>query len=414
MNVVQKKLKDLEKLKKDISAKLDKYEFNFDKEKEKIDMLDLNLKRENDNNKSNNILGKNYKEIMNKRLDDIMGKIDDNIINKNYSDLYKFLLSASPYKKIKQEKLKQNKEKEIEENAQIIKESISRNNNNNKNNNQIIQSTNEINKSISEHIEKEELTSQKEKEKENQNELKNDLREIIQDRNNNNNNKKEKNIIVEYDGSGKVDFEELKSKQNSELLQKQQNIYLSNELLTLKNKLNNLRKDNEFLKSVINEKGMVKNTNVLEKFIGKFVERLSLNWDEIVENIIDELLLDETYILNEIDLKKINYEKNKNILIKNLIKAGCGGILPEAEDNPNTNIDLIFDNIDFIKKVLNNVKQNEKDMKIKYNIEKYRHILISYILLRFGDNLINFPFERKRIFYIYFKIIYKTIKLIIN
>ena len=369
MNVVQKKLKDLEKLKKDISAKLDKYEFNFDKEKEKIDMLDLNLKRENDNNKSNNILGKNYKEIMNKRLDDIMGKIDDNIINKNYSDLYKFLLSASPYKKIKQEKLKQNKEKEIEENAQIIKESISRNNNNNKNNNQIIQSTNEINKSISEHIEKEELTSQKEKEKENQNELKNDLREIIQDRNNNNNNKKEKNIIVEYDGSGKVDFEELKSKQNSELLQKQQNIYLSNELLTLKNKLNNLRKDNEFLKSVINEKGMVKNTNVLEKFIGKFVERLSLNWDEIVENIIDELLLDETYILNEIDLKKINYEKNKNILIKNLIKAGFGGILPEAEDNPNTNMDLIIDNIDFIKKVLNNVKQNEKDMKIKYNIK---------------------------------------------
>ena len=370
MNVVQKKLKDLEKLKKDISAKLDKYEFNFDKEKEKIDMLDLNLKRENDNNKSNNILGKNYKEIMNKRLDDIMGKIDDNIItNKNYSDLYKFLLSASPYKKIKQEKLKQNKEKEIEENAPIIKESISRNNNNNKNNNQIIQSTNEINKSISEHIEKEELTSQKEKEKENQNELKNDLREIIQDRNNNNNNKKEKNIIVEYDGSGKVDFEELKSKQNSELLQKQQNIYLSNELLTLKNKLNNLRKDNEFLKSVINEKGMVKNTNVLEKFIGKFVERLSLNWDEIVENIIDELLLDETYILNEIDLKKINYEKNKNILIKNLIKAGFGGILPEAEDNPNTNMDLIFDNIDFIKKVLNNVKQNEKDMKIKYNIK---------------------------------------------
>ena len=379
MNSVQKKLKHLEELKKDISAKLDKYEYNFDKEKEKIDMLDLNIKKENNNNsnKSNNILGKNYKEIMNKRLDDIMGKIDDNIINQNYSDLYKFLLSASPYKKIKQEKNRQSKEKEeikeIEEkeiikeneNEPIIKESISRNNNN-KNNNQIIQSENEINKSISEHIEKEELTSQKEEEK--QSELKNDIREIIQEKKNNNT-KKEKDIIIEYDGSGKVDFEELKSKQNSELLQKQQNIYLSNELLTLKNKLNNLRKDNEFLKSVINEKGMVKNTNVLEKFIGKFVERLSLNWDEIVEMIIDEILLDETYILNEIDLKKINYEKNKKILVKNLIKAGFGGILPEAEENPNTNMDLIFDNIDFIKKVLNNVKQNETDMKIKYNIK---------------------------------------------
>ena len=378
MKSVQKKLNHLEKLKKDISAKLDKYEFNFDKENEKIDLMDLNFKKENNNNnKSNNILGKNYKEIMNKRLDDIMGKIDDNIINKNYSDLYKFLLSACSYKKIKQEKIKQNKEKEIEEkenkiikekeiteaNEPIIKEIISRNNNNK--NNQIIQSDNEINKSISENIEKEELTSQKEQEK--QSELNNDLREIIQKKNNNN--KKEKNIIVEYDGSGKIDLEELKSKQNSEILQKQQNIYLSNELLTLKNKLNNLRKDNEFLKSVINEKGMVKNTNVLEKFIGKFVERLSLNWDEIVEIIIDEILLDETYILNEIDLKKINYEKNKNILIKNLIKAGFGGILPEADENPSTNMDLIFDNIDFIKKVLNNVKQNEKDMKIKYNIK---------------------------------------------
>ena len=381
MNSVQKKLNDLEKLKKDISAKLDKYEFNFDKEKEKFDMLDLNNKKEENinNNKSKNILGKNYKEIMDKRLDDIMGKIDDNIINKNYSDLYKFLLNASPYKKYKSEKTKQNEEKEIEkkketetenkeiedkeieeyENEPFIKESISRNNNN-KNNKQIIQSENEINKSksISENIEKEELNEQKEIS------IKNEL--------NKENDKKEKNIYLNYDGAGKTDLEELKSKQNLELLQKQQNIYLSNELITLKNKLNDLRKDNEFLKSVINEKGMVKNTNVLEKFIGKFIERLSLNWDEIVDMIIDEILIDEAYVLNEIDLKKINYEKNKNILIKNLMKAGFGGIIPENEENeenPNTNMDLIFDNVDFIQKVLNNVKQNEKEMKIKYNIK---------------------------------------------
>ena len=378
MNSVQKKLKDLEKLKKDISAKLDKYEFNFDKEKEKFDMLDLNNKKEENinNNKSKNILGKNYKEIIDKRLDDIMGKIDDNIINKNYSDLYKFLLSASPYKKYKSVKTKQNEKKEIDkkkeketeiedkeiedkdieeyENEPFLKESFSRNNNN-KNNKQIIQSENETKKSISENLEKEELNKQKEST------IKNEL--------NKENVKKQKNIYVDYDGAGKTDLEELKSKQNLELLQKQQNIYLSNELITLKNKLNNLRKDNEFLKSVINEKGMVKNTNVLEKFIGKFIERLSLNWDEIVDMIIDEILIDEAYVLNEIDLKKINYEKNKNILIKNLMKAGFGGIIPENEENSNTNMDLIFDNVDFIQKVLNNVKQNEREMKIKYNIK---------------------------------------------
>ena len=322
MNSVQKKLEHLEKLKKDISAKLDKYEFNFNKEQDKLNIMDLNNNnKDGENNKSNNniISGENYKEIMNKRLDDIMGKIDDHIINQNYTNLYKFLSNASPYKKHKQEKIIPNKE--IKEEIKEIKQNESIN--------------------ISENIPS----------------------------NNNNNNKSENEIKSDYNGTGKTDLEELKSKQNKELLQKQQNIYLSNELITLKNKLNNLRKDNEFLKSVINEKGMVKNTNVLEKFIGKFVERLSLNWDEIVEKIIDEMLIDEAYLLNEIDLKKINYEKNKNILIKNLIKAGFGGIIPENEENPSTNMDLIFDNIDFIQKVLNNVKQNEKDMKIKYNIK---------------------------------------------
>ena len=361
MNSVQKKLEHLEKLKKDISAKLDKYEFNFNKEQDKLNIMDLNNNnKDGENNKSNNniISGENYKEIMNKRLDDIMGKIDDHIINQNYTNLYKFLSNASPYKKHKQEKIIPNKEikeeiKEIKQNESInISENIPSNNNNNN------KSENEIKSSKSENKEKEEINEQKE------NEIKSELKEI-----NIKENKNQKNIYIDYNGTGKTDLEELKSKQNKELLQKQQNIYLSNELITLKNKLNNLRKDNEFLKSVINEKGMVKNTNVLEKFIGKFVERLSLNWDEIVEKIIDEMLIDEAYLLNEIDLKKINYEKNKNILIKNLIKAGFGGIIPENEENPSTNMDLIFDNIDFIQKVLNNVKQNEKDMKIKYNIK---------------------------------------------
>ena len=115
------------------------------------------------------------------------------------------------------------------------------------------------------------------------------------------------NIHISYNGGGKIDLEDFKSQQDLELLHKQQNIYLSNELTRLKCKLNQIRKDNEFLKRVINEKGMVKNTNVLEKFIGKFVERLSLNWDEIVNMIIDELLIEESYVLNEIELKKINF-----------------------------------------------------------------------------------------------------------
>ena len=52
MNSVQKKLKDLERLKKEMSDKLDKYEYNFNKNNEKIDLSIL--KQEKEENKNNN------------------------------------------------------------------------------------------------------------------------------------------------------------------------------------------------------------------------------------------------------------------------------------------------------------------------------------------------------------------------
>ena len=51
---------------------------------------------------------------MNKRLDDIMGKINDNIINQNYTNFYKFLSQASPYQKIKTKKIIQKTEESKE------------------------------------------------------------------------------------------------------------------------------------------------------------------------------------------------------------------------------------------------------------------------------------------------------------
>ena len=106
MNSVQKKLQDLERLKKEMSDKLDKYEYNINKNNEKIDLSIL----KKDDLKNNNEGGKNLRQIMNQRLDEIMGKIDDNIINQNYSYFYKFLSKASPYQKNKTQIIKQNPE----------------------------------------------------------------------------------------------------------------------------------------------------------------------------------------------------------------------------------------------------------------------------------------------------------------
>ena len=457
MNSVQKKLQDLERLKKEMSDKLDKYEYNINKNNEKIDLSIL----KKEDLKNNNAGGKNFRQIMNQRLDEIMGKIDDNIINQNYSNFYKFLSKASPYQKIKSQKIIQNPEinnNNINKNNNILKSNNNQNNNNEKvseikeqenseenyddfnNEEEINKIENEIPKEKKEKEEKEKEKQEKEekekiveeriekKEKKNdnlnnekkKNKIENEIpkedkrdkeekerkkfekeekekiveeiiekKEIKNESNNDNenfdenynnntnisnnklkNNRRNEDIHISYNGTGKIDLEELKSKQNLELLHKQQNIFLSNELTLLKCKLNKIRKDNEFLQSLIHEKGMVKNTNVLEKFIGKFVERLSLNWDEIVNMIIDEILIDEAYELNNIDLKKINYEKNKKKLIKNLVEAGFGGIAPENENKDlNTHMDLIIENIDYIQKTLNNVKQTEKSIKMKYNIK---------------------------------------------
>ena len=367
MNSVQKKLDDLEKLKKEMSQKLDNYEYSFHKSKEKIDLPILNHEKQENNNNHNNI-GKSYKQIMDQRLNEIMGKIDDHIINQNYSNFYKFLSKASPYQKINTKSNVQNTENNNKISEPKEKESSEENYDDFNNDEEINKIENEIPQENNNNENKNEENNNNEK----VNEIKNEFKEIEENKIKNKN-KRAQDIHISYNGAGKIDLEELKSQQNLELLHKQQNIFLSNELTKLKIKLNKIRKDNEFLQSVINEKGMVKNTNVLEKFIGKFVERLSLNWDDIVNMIIDEILIDEVYELNELDLKKINYEKNKNKLIKNLVKAGFGGILPENEEKNandlNTNMDLIVENIDFIQKILNNVKQNEKEVKIKYNFK---------------------------------------------
>jgi hypothetical protein len=292
MNSVHKKLKDLEKLKKEISEKLDKYEYDFTKEDKKMGLSSIkNDNNDKNENNNNNIMGKNYKQVMDKRLNDIMGKIDDHIINQNYSKFYKFLSNRGPYHIKKNQKNKENSENNElnKKEHEIIQNDESQNiYNNSENENKNID--NELNnESKDSEIKEEEKVSEQEPEKEkNENIISNnDNNELNELKNKKNQNIA--NIHISYNGGGKIDLEDFKSQQDLELLHKQQNIYLSNELTRLKCKLNQIRKDNEFLKSVINEKGMVKNTNVLEKFIGKFVERLSLNWDEIVNMIIDEL-----------------------------------------------------------------------------------------------------------------------------
>ena len=383
MNNVKKKFDDLERKQKEISDKLDKYEYSFNNEYKKAkDIENFTFKNKNNENadtESATKIDKDYQKVLDSRLEEIMGKINDNIINQNYLDFYNFLLKGRPkYNKHKKQKVIQNDKKEEnvknkveEDNPYNIKKENEIYNINENNNETNINNNNNINKN-SINIDNNSQNNFKENNIDNNKENELNYNDKLNNNNLNqikaNNIPQKVNIHISYNGTGKINLEDIQNQENLELLHKQQQIFLGNELTLLKCKLNKIRKQNEFLQSAIREKGMVKNTNVLEKFIGGYIEKLSLNWNEIVEKIIDEMIIDEVYELNELYLNKVKYEKNRNILINNLFKAGLKGIIPEKNEKDYTNVDLLTGNIEQIKRILNSIKESEDKIRAKYNI----------------------------------------------
>jgi hypothetical protein len=95
---------------------------------------------------------------------------------------------------------------------------------------------------------------------------------------------------------------------DKEIIHKKQNIYLSNELVNLRCKLNKMKTKNSLLNNILTNSKEVKNFKLLEQFINKFIENLAVNWSEVVDLLIDDLLLEEVYVLNELELEKANNE----------------------------------------------------------------------------------------------------------
>ncbi len=127
MNKVKKKFYDLEKMQKEISDKLDKYEYNFNKEQKKAnDINDFTINNNNNNFESCAKIDKNYQKVLDKRLDEIMGKINDNIINQNYLDFYEFLLQGRPKYTNKYSHNKNQNEKKEKNNSKISNDSFNK------------------------------------------------------------------------------------------------------------------------------------------------------------------------------------------------------------------------------------------------------------------------------------------------
>jgi hypothetical protein len=100
---------------------------------------------------------------------------------------------------------------------------------------------------------------------------------------------------------------------------KRQNLYLTNEMVALRVKLNKMKNKNQLLKGMLDTSPEIKNCHVMEKLITSFIETLAVNWNEIVNLIIDDLITQEVYNLNELELKKSKYnEVNVDEFVKEI------------------------------------------------------------------------------------------------
>ena len=314
MENVQKKLNKISNLQQTISSKLDKFD---EKNSNNEDILKDSLSTDISNNE--------YKQTLNNRLDLIMGKINDNIINKNYLNFYDFLLNRKKF-------FEENQKKELlieTQKLEKIKEKIKENISNNDLKNESIQA--DIHRSQS---------------------LKIPTKIQLSYNNGFNQN---------YDNFSET-FED---KNNLYLLTKKQNVFLENELINLKVKINKIRNSNQLLKNLLNKENKCKNPKILEKFIENFIEKLAVNWNEICDLIIDEMLEQEVYELNELELKKIHFDELKLTTFKDVLKNAPNKINFNNNNNQNN---LMFESFYEIQRICNEIRNKEFEIQNKYNI----------------------------------------------
>jgi len=157
-------------------------------------------------------------------------------------------------------------------------------------------------------------------------------------------------------------MEQFRNEDNNLELHKKQNVFLSNELINLKVKLNKIKNHNDLLKSLLHDQVRINNPKVLEKFINNFIERLAINWNEVCDSLIDDLLEQEVYNLNEIELEKINYNEIRLTTFADVLK--------NAQTVPNDNVDLMFESLFEVQRMINQIKYTEELIENKYHINE--------------------------------------------
>ena len=283
---------------------------------------DLNLEYLNNLNflnqtKQSSTIDSEYRKKLDNRMDILMGKIDENISNFKYDELNTIM---SNYKN-----------NSLNENLNIkTKEK--------KNNNNYINISNELNK-------KHKILESNKEESEKDNEEINMNKSTVFPT--------KVQLICKRD-----------NEINNKLLKRCK--ILENETNYLKFKLNKVEKQKEFLQNIIIQNKQI-NKSIFDIFLVEYYKKIALDWKNVSDQLIDELIYDEIYEFTNIKLKLRNIEREKERKEQREQKEiGNNNKLSPIEIEE---FILFNENLQGIKKVIRSVKESEKDLCKKYKVK---------------------------------------------
>lgn len=157
----------------------------------------------------------------------------------------------------------------------------------------------------------------------------------------------------------------IKDKENDNLKNKllKRNKFLENEINYLKYKLNSIQNQKNFIqKVIINDNNMKR--YLFDIFTVNYFKQIALNWKEVSDFLIDELIIDEIHELTKIKLKSRKNERTEEEKEKKLNGNNLQLSPVEFEEL------ILFNNsLKGIKETIKSVKESEKNLCKKYKIK---------------------------------------------
>ena len=157
----------------------------------------------------------------------------------------------------------------------------------------------------------------------------------------------------------------IKDKENDNLKNKllKRNKFLENEINYLKYKLNSIQNQKNFIQKVIMNDNNMKRY-LFDIFTVNYFKQIALNWKEVSDFLIDELIIDEIHELTKIKLKSRKNERTEEEKEKKLNGNNLQISPVEFEEL------ILFNNsLKGIKETIKSVKESEKNLCKKYKIK---------------------------------------------